>query len=106
MPVKNPLTIPAKEGIELQHYLSFLDQHSHSQNHQSQAMPKTRSLMNQYHAIDHEVMCRGLSHLGCLSHTADMRNVGLDWKACSNLLNDAIEIADRVANDSSKSEVE
>lgn len=106
MPVKEPFTIPAEEGIKLKDYLSFLDRHSYSESHQSQAVPGTRSLMNQYHEIEHEVMCRGFSRLGCLSHISDMRTVGLDWKLCSNLLNDAIEIANRVANDSSKSEIE
>jgi hypothetical protein len=106
MPVKEPLTIPAKQGIKLKDYLSFLDQHSYSESQQLQAVPKAKSLMNQYHEIEHEVMCRGFSRLGCLSHISDMGTVGLNWELCSDLLNDAIKIANRVANDSSKSEIE
>lgn len=100
MPTKIPLTIPTKEDVTLKDCLSCLDQLSQSSNHKDSwpdATPR-KSLMDQFHQIEKEVMIRQLSQMGCLSHGGDMTHVGLDWESCNDLLEEAVGIASQVAN--------
>ena len=98
MPKREPLTIPHDASIELPHYLAFLDRQSQTAN--TAGLPpegRADSLMTQFQKIKHEIMCRGFSRMGCLAHTQDMSQVGLDWKVCGKLLEDGVDIAKNIS---------